>query len=224
MTCFSADDFLQLLQNLFPPGIAFPRAPDTVQTDFLKALSDVQGATAERQCNLLVDAFPATTVELLPEWEASLGLPDPCWGPDVTLEQRQAAVLARLLADGGQSIPYFIQFCTNLGFPGTTFKEFNAFRCGMYVGQPLYGIDWNYALQVNNPTLKAYYFQTGIDTTGTPLSWWTDSALICELRRVLPGHVVVIFNFIKVFRIPDDGEIDVPSFPNDWSEWAWEAG
>jgi uncharacterized protein YmfQ (DUF2313 family) len=33
-----------------------------------------------RANNLLIDAFPGSTYELLPEWEATLGLPDPCAG------------------------------------------------------------------------------------------------------------------------------------------------
>ncbi|WP_197520275.1 putative phage tail protein, partial [Paraburkholderia tropica] len=44
---------------------------------------------------LLIDSFPPTAYELLPEWESTLGLPDPCAGEAPTIPQRQAQVLAR---------------------------------------------------------------------------------------------------------------------------------
>jgi uncharacterized protein YmfQ (DUF2313 family) len=58
-----------------------------------------------RAGQLIPDAFPCSTVELLPEWEATLGLPDPCVQPPLTtLQQRQAAVCAKLVARG---VPFF---------------------------------------------------------------------------------------------------------------------
>jgi uncharacterized protein YmfQ (DUF2313 family) len=210
VTCYSAADFLALLQNLLPVGAAFPRDPTSVQTAFLQSLADIQYQTSEAACNLLPDVFPSTTVDFVNEWFETLGLPDPCWGPDVTLQEQQNAIVARLTATGGQSIPYLISFCTTLGFPNTTFEEFNCFRVGDRVGESLNGTQWVYALQVDNPTLKVYYFQPGIDDAGDYLSWTTDSALICELKRVIPGHVVLLLGYIAVYRIPGGGEVDTP--------------
>jgi uncharacterized protein YmfQ (DUF2313 family) len=195
VTVPTAADFLQILDNFLPTGQAWPRQSNSVQTALLMAFSDAQALVAGREANLLIDAFPATTVELLPEWEASLGLPDPCLGPNPTLAQRQQAVVARLVANGGQSIPYFEQFSANLGYPDTTFTEFAPWRCGDRCGLPLYGVPWVYALQVNSPSLQIHYFRTGINVAGDPLAWWDNNALICELKRVAPAHVYLIFAF-----------------------------
>jgi uncharacterized protein YmfQ (DUF2313 family) len=51
-----------------------------VQSQVLYGLAKSYERETARANNLLVDSFPLTTYELLPEWESSLGLPDPCAG------------------------------------------------------------------------------------------------------------------------------------------------
>ena len=82
----------------------------------MQALAQVYVRQTARSRNLVVDAFPATTVELLPEWENTLGLPDPCAGPSPTLGQRIAQVVARLTDSGGQSVAYFVELARRLGY------------------------------------------------------------------------------------------------------------
>ncbi|NUB17341.1 DUF2313 domain-containing protein [Azospirillum brasilense] len=82
---FTRADFRSAAQALLPRGRVWPRESGTVQGQVLDGLA----ASYERQtadaAALLVDAFPASTTQLLPEWEASLGLPDACTGPAVGL-------------------------------------------------------------------------------------------------------------------------------------------
>ena len=70
-------DFLAALQAYLPTGPAWPRDPDTIVTQILSGIARAQARLHARENQLLIDLFPATTVELLPEWEASVGLPDP---------------------------------------------------------------------------------------------------------------------------------------------------
>lgn len=194
---FSETDYLILLQNLLPEGPAFPRDPSSVQTALLSALAQAQSDNQAIEANLLIDAFPSTTVQLLPEWEESLGLPDPCLGDNPTLQQRQNSVVTRIIAAGGQSIPYLESVCASLGYPGITFTEFTPYTVGMPVGGPIYGTAWAYALQINNYEFPVEYFLVGRDTAGEPLATWGNSVLVCELRRVAPAHVVLIFAYTE---------------------------
>ena len=128
------DDFLAEVQNLLPPGKAWSRAPDSNMTAFLRGFALTQAATQARK-NQLLGESPATIdtlVELLPEWEATLGLPDPCAGPDQSFPERQAHVLARIENKGGQSIPYLIAYALALGFviTITQFARSSAAACG----------------------------------------------------------------------------------------------
>ncbi|WP_338085472.1 putative phage tail protein [Gluconacetobacter entanii] len=93
---YSAADFLAAFQRHLPTGPIWPREAGSNQATALGCLMPTLERLAQRDENLLIDAFPATTVELLPEWQASLGLPDACAGTDPTIEQQRAQVVARL--------------------------------------------------------------------------------------------------------------------------------
>src|SRR5262249_58307300 len=105
------DDFLQSLQNYLPPGPAWSRdASAVLGTAFLRGVALGYARAHGRQRYLLTDAFPATTDELLPEWEATCGLPDPCLGDDPLPSARRRQLLARLTDPGGQSIQHYIDY------------------------------------------------------------------------------------------------------------------
>lgn len=189
------DDFLGELQDLLPRGRAWPRDPDTVLTKLLSGFAKAQAEAHGRQVQLLAEVFPATTEELLPEWEASLGLPDPCLGPNPLDSERRQQVVARLTSPGGQSIPYFTQYAQSLGV-AITIEEFSAWHVGMAVGLPLLGIAWNFHWEVTIPAFPVHYFTVGEDTAGDPLADWTSTPVTCELQRLKPGHTTLSFNLV----------------------------
>src|SRR5690349_19184852 len=148
---YKAADFLKALQGLMPRGRVWPRDPDAVQTQVLSGLAPSYERSTARANYLLVDAFPATTYELLPEWESTLGLPDPCAGVAPTIAQRQAQVLARFVGVGGPSIASLAAFAANLGYT-VTITQFVEARAGqMRAGDPCNGTAWSFAWQVNAP-------------------------------------------------------------------------
>ena len=192
---FSSSDFLSAFQALLPRGAVWPREPEAVQTQALAALMPTWSRLAERDENLLVDAFPATTDELLPEWEASLGLPDPCAGESPTIQQRQAQVLARFAGAGGQSIAYLTSFAAQLGF-AITIQQFAPARAGLLrAGQPAYGTAWAFAWQVTTAGTTTVRFRAGASAAGEPLGSWESAVLQCELQRLGPAHTTVIFAY-----------------------------
>ncbi len=191
---YSAQDYLALLQGLLPRGPVWPREATSVQTQLLATLMPTWATLAGRDANLLVDGFPSTTLELLPEWELSVGLPDPCAGEAPTIEARRNQVVARFAGLGGQSVPYFIQFAANLGYP-ITVTEFAPFRFGHPFGQPLYGLAWAFAWQVNAPTYTVDYFRFGESAMGEPFASFGNTVLQCELQRLKPAHTTLLFNY-----------------------------
>jgi len=194
---WTAGDLLSAFQQLLPRGRAWPREPAAVQTQTLATLMPTFQRLTARAANLLVDAFPSTTVELLPEWQATLGLPDPCAGPSPALAQEQAQVVARFIAGGGQSIAYFTAFAATLGYD-ITITQFAPFRVGVStVGSPLYGDAWAFAWQVNAPNVTVDFFVVGNSQIGSPLQAFTNTVLECELARLSPAHTTVIFNFVS---------------------------
>lgn len=194
-TLYSPSDYLEVLQGLLPYGAAWSKDPASVFVAFLTAFATAQSTNQATQANLLVDAFPSTSVQLLSAWEASTGLPDACLGPNPTLQERQNSLVARLYGVGGQSLPYFEAVAVLLGYENITFSEYTQYTFGMPFGLPMYGTAWAYALFVNNYQYPAEHFQFGHNFCGDPFAVYGNSALICELRRLMPAHVQLIFAY-----------------------------
>jgi uncharacterized protein YmfQ (DUF2313 family) len=192
---YSSADLLVMIENLLPIGPAYPRLPGTTQTALFKALAGSEFIVQSASVNLLSDVFPATTIDFTQEWMESVGLPDPCWTGTPTIEQIQKAIVARLIAQGGASIPYLEHFCATLGYPDTTFTEFGTFGAGSTAGSRCNGPQWASALEVNNPEFVITYFRAGSSGAGDPLASWGNSALICELKRIVGAHITLIFDY-----------------------------
>jgi uncharacterized protein YmfQ (DUF2313 family) len=125
-----------------PRGPAWSDDPSSVQGRVLGALALSLYRSDEAASDLLVDAFPATTEQLLPEWEASLGLPDPIVGPGGTDDQRRSQVVARLVGAVGQSRQRFIDFAAQLGFV-IAIGNYATFRVDVStVETPVYDSSW----------------------------------------------------------------------------------
>jgi len=213
----SEADYLGAIQALLPRGRAWSRDPATTLTAVLDGWARAYARVDARQTNLLIDAFPTAAVELLPEWEATLGLPDPCLGPLPTLQQRQAQVRARLVAMGGQSIPYLTTVAASLGFP-VSITEFAPFRAGINdagdavngsqgptpaisflagfsdAGDPVVtwdggmaGFDWSFALLIQVIAEPTTYFRSGASAADEPIASWLDSQALATLNYFAAG-------------------------------------
>ncbi|MFM0135106.1 YmfQ family protein [Caballeronia grimmiae] len=192
---FKAADFLAAMQALLPRGRVWPRDPDAVQTKTIAGLAPCYERQTARANYLLVDAFPATTYELLPEWESTLGLPDPCAGPAASVPQRRAQVVARFTSIGGASITQLVAFAASLGY-AITVTQFAPARVGQSrVGQPLCGVAWAFAWQINAPLNTVVRSSVGTAAAGDPLAAWGNAVLECELRSVMPAHTIPIFSY-----------------------------
>ncbi len=188
-------DFLAAMQSLLPTGPVWPREPDSVQAQTLAALAPTYTRQAARATNLLSDAFPVRPIELLPEWESTLGLPDPCAGAAPTQQQQQQQVAARFVASGGQTSAYFVKVAATLGFPiGITCYTPSVF--GMSFGAPFGGDAWAHAWQITAPATVVEPFAFGRNAFGDAFATVEPSAVLqCEMQRIAPAHTTVFFSF-----------------------------
>ncbi len=169
----------QQLDQLLPPGLLWVRSPGSVRDNLLMGIAAESARFEELTLALIDEADPRTTSDLLDEWEAWVGLPDPCVPPSVTLsdDERRANIVARLQAVGGQSRQFFIDLAASLGFT-ITITEFTTFQVGVSgAGDPVGGTAWVYAWQVNTAT-----------DPDSPI-------LECLFHRLAPAQTVVTFNY-----------------------------
>lgn len=117
------ESYGQQLSQLAPRGKAIPKALDSRFRQLLFAVAFMLARVEKRARDLLNEFDPRTTVELLPEWERLVGLPDPCTGPAETLQERRARVVQKLNPAKYQNLAFYQDLATRLGYV-VTIQEF----------------------------------------------------------------------------------------------------
>lgn len=187
-----ADAYRDHLAGLLPLGLPWPREPDTTLGALLAAWADSLARVDARALELLAEANPSTTAALLADWEAAYGLPDACIGEAAqTTSARRAALLARILARGGQRPADYVAIAAALGMAATV-VEYRPHSVESTVTLPLLDAAWAYAWDLH---LAAGVTVQALPVDGTvaePLaSWLVADALLCLLRRAKPAHTHV---------------------------------
>ena len=191
----TSEQYIELLQNYLPPGRAWPREPDADLTRLIGALADALARDHNRALDLIEEADPRTTLELLPDWERVAGLPGPCGSLADTLQERRNQLVAQITARGGQSPQFYIDVAAALGFT-VTVTEFKPFLCGQNAcGDPIYSADWRLRWLVNGPEVTVREFRCGQSTCGEPLRDWGNEILECVISRISPAHTEVGFTY-----------------------------
>jgi len=168
-----------LLQQM-PRGRVWPRDPDTnlpkYVAGFAKRLRDLELSADQ----LLLEMRPETTVQLLPEWETYLGLPE-CNVPNQTFESRRAAVVEKYHRKGGLQTWQIEALCAALGFT-VTVQEIWPHHVRRAVNYPLWPMRYQYILVVTVTGIPNGRF-TVLDNVLTPLA--SDAAILleCTLTR-----------------------------------------
>ncbi|MEJ6817677.1 YmfQ family protein [Pseudomonas sp. LF-5] len=192
----TAADYLEQLKTLLPPGQAFPREAGTTLHNLLDGMSIELARVDGRGENLPAEANPASTNELLSDWERVAGLPDKCSGVlEETLQGRKNALLAKLSSTGGQSSAYFIELASTLGYT-VTIEEYRPFRAGRsYAGDPLTNGPWVFTWLVRAPESTVISFRAGASAAGERLRTWGNDTLECKINQLKPAHTIALFAY-----------------------------
>lgn len=174
---FSADDYARISSVISPRGLLWRDEPGDVRSSFYLAVGDVLNAVDQRGQAVLAGSLPGAVAPTLPEWEATLGLPDPCLGAAPAFEERAAQVRARFVGVGGLSRGRYVQFAAELGFE-ISIENYAWFRVGQStVDSPVAGDEWRFVLGV-----RVLSQTTTIST----------DALMCELNAIRPAETTFI--------------------------------
>lgn len=184
----SADDYTQMLLQLLPHGPAWAREAGTSSERILSAAGQELAALHLRIVQLLEEADPRTSSELLPDWERVVGLPDPCLDEPTSTEERRRRVVQRLTSQGGQSAAFFIGMLEALGFPGATVTEFRPMRCNSACNASINQGGWRYGWRVNLPVETVTKVMNCTSRCDAPLASWGDPGLLCLVASHKPAH------------------------------------
>lgn len=198
MSRYSVNEYTAALQALMPGGLVWPRQLNGVQTSTLRALARSYQRSDEDARDLLDAAFPSTATAMLPEWEATLGLPDLCAIGEIdSMIQRQRAVISKLFGIGGQSMAYFIRVAEALGYT-ISITQYRQACAGMSVcGDALNGDEWPFTWLITAPETTINYAQCGLTYCGDPLRSWGNKQLECRLTVLNPSHTILKFGYVS---------------------------
>lgn len=198
MSRYSVNEYTAAIQSLMPGGLVWPKISGGVQTSTLRALAQSYQRSDEDARDLLDAAFPSTATAMLPEWEATLGLPDLCAIGEIdSIIQRQRAVISKLFGIGGQSVAYFIRVAEALGYT-ISITQYRQACAGMSVcGDSLNGEEWPFAWLITAPETTINYAQSGLTYCGDPLRSWGNKQLECRLTVLNPSHTILKFGYVS---------------------------
>lgn len=191
-----ANDYLRQLQSLLPQGQAWPRDSEATLTQLLAALAEEFSRVDRRGEDLVNEADPRNTSDLLPDWERIAGLPDTCLTAGQTIEQRRAALVSKLTSLGGQSRQYFIDIAAALGYPGATIDEFRPMNCNDDCNDAVASEADRFAWRINLPSLGGAIVMNCNSTCNDALQAWGDEVIECRINHFKPAHTTAIFAYV----------------------------
>lgn len=115
----SSEAYQDQLLRLLPPGFAWNRDPASNMGLLALGLADEFARLDCRGLDLIEEAYPNTTDELMPDWMRVAGLPDPNIPAPVTLADQQIALVDRLTSRGNQNASFYIALAALYGYPAT---------------------------------------------------------------------------------------------------------
>lgn len=136
------DSRLATIQALYPPGDAWPQDNGLNIAELQRGLSYEYTRIDRRVQNLIDEIYPDTTYELLPDYERIWDLN----GFGKSIEQRRAALIAKMVGAGDPNITNIKALLGNVGYPtnvvDTPVRLGDLFTCDSNCDASLYGAGW----------------------------------------------------------------------------------
>lgn len=202
---FTLAQYTGALKNLLPRGRVWSRENSGIQHGLIEGLAKSFQQMDKDAVQLLVEAFPSSTTDLIDEWNATVGIPDFCFGAPETIEQNRQYIVAKLIADGGQTVDYYKSIAASLGL-NTVIREFSTDH---YDGDAPLGLinnpedwchTWKVVVDLNSPSLTEF---AGNETAIRESAVF--KALSCLMGRYKPAHTqfyITIFDFNEIDEDP----------------------
>lgn len=188
----SLEQWGESLQQQMPRGRAWPRDPDAALTKYVIAFARRLAELELSADQLLLEMRPETTVQLLPEWEGYLGLPE-CEATEQSFELRRAAVVEKYHRKGGLQTWMIEQVAAALGFTIKVYEQW-PHHVLRDVNYPLYPSSTRFVLRVDVYGIPEDRF-TVLDDVLTPLRGNASLVLECVLNRLKLAGFYYDFNY-----------------------------
>ena len=188
----SIEEWGDALVQQMPRGRAWPRDPDSYLSKYVRAFANRLAQLELSADQLMLEMRPETTVQLLPEWEGYLGLPE-CEATAQSFERRRAAVVEKYHRKGGLQIWMIEMISAALGFTINVSEQW-PHHVLRDVNYPLYPSSTRFVLRVDVYGIPEDRF-TVLDDVLTPLRGNASLVLECVLNRLKLAGFYYDFNY-----------------------------
>lgn len=196
----TAQDYRGLLFSLLPPGMVWPVEPESNLQRLLDGSAQEFARVDSRVADLLVEADPRRALYLFEEWEASYGLPGDCAPADQPMSDRRAALVGRVVSQGGMRVADYIELAAGLGYEGIEIIELREAtvevnaptgHTGAVIGDDINGSAWGSTWRVLIPSGVVRESVVNEAQIGDPLRSWGDDLIECALREASPSWLIL---------------------------------
>jgi uncharacterized protein YmfQ (DUF2313 family) len=145
---------------------------------------------------LLAEIDPRTTSALLADWERVYGLPEAAvtaLGIVKSIQERRAALVAKVIMQGGQSRAFFIALALSLGYV-ITITECAPHSTEHDTEHPIYNEEYRFVWFVNS-ALATVRELTTEDDTEMATAVWSNALLEAVIKRYKPAHTLALFAY-----------------------------
>lgn len=188
-------DIVASMLTRIPRGWALGRRGGLFDAQLHGPASEIERIEA-LTAGMINELDPRTAKVLLGDFERLLG-PDPC-GRDaegLSVPDRQRLAHQRWIANGGQSIPYFVGLAAALGV-AIEIEEFWPSRAGnLRAGRRLIPEGTQFIWRVRLAATTQWHFRAGRNVAGQALGGFLRAGIECTFRRLAPEHTTVVFAY-----------------------------
>lgn len=173
---YTSTEWVDFLNHFLPNGDVFVAkyVEGTNLNSYQKAKSQQFKRFGDFISDLISEVLPSTSINLLSEWEAYLGIPDACIPLSTTLQERRDNVILKLTSLAYQTEQHLIDLADAYGFTITF---------GLSTG-------FNYTLPfVLNNDERSLFLISGNFSTNPEKA----SVFQCLIRSLIPANKTVVF-------------------------------
>lgn len=207
LTAPTVDDLQAMSLQLIPVGAAWG-SPDGeavpltgTRAMLFKGFAVGLKAVYERLTEVLRAAGVNSQYIATDEWEAELGLPDPCLAPPEDDEARRRAIIERRRWRGIMTLADYQCLIDRLGYSATIKEHFDGMRAGSPIGNRRFGrpTDESVVTFVVQLVSPPKHFAIGTSRIGNDrlTSFKQAEDLACYLERVMPADVLPVMTYVS---------------------------
>jgi len=167
-----------MLKEFLPLGPIWNKDNTSELSKILDGFESEIARVDSRVHDLIREANPQTTTEMLEAREIEAGLPDPCSGLADTLQGRRDELVNKWSSTGGASISYLEKVALITGITATITDQVT-----------------DHTFTVTGPDTTIRSFLVGSSVAGEALRTWGNTSFECIFEIYKPAHTVALYSY-----------------------------